>query len=1635
MISLKKKYKLFRILAAFLAVNIFTQAMFPIISYALTSGPSQPEIQSFEPVGTTEMVDLFSGDFTYNIPLFEVPGPNGGYPFNLFYNSGIGMDQEASWTGLGWNLNPGAIVRDMRGLPDEFDGDLVTREFDMRPSTTIGVGAGGNIEVFGGDAQLSLGISIYYNNYKGVGYSLEPGFSTTPAKDGITAGAGLNLSIDSQEGIGGNASLSLTNIGENSMQEFNVGVGYNSRQGLSKVSMGGSLSWEATLENDKNEPGTGNRSINGTSTLSFFSGGYSPQVAIPMRGKNLALQFKYGAAGYGLFGNGYVSGFFHTQNVKDRGTAKTSPAFGYLNYEKGTHHNSHPTFDNSLMDFNREKDGMIRKNSPNLPIPVTTPDIYSVNGQGIGGMFRAYRNDVVTLFDPKVESEFAGGSFGVDLAPGFGPHIGVNVTGNYSTSQSGKWHVGDENDTEFHNVPSRTEVPFENVYFKTYGELSSDLGNEIDFIGKEDAVRACFDKMGSGVNKKFVPNGELMRGKGSEPEPFTYDPGNISSEREPRNLNIQYIDNNQDAGMIATNPDGTRYVYKKVAKVTDHIECQFSCGSLSDVCNPITHIGTKNNKAKYDYSNTDEYYNRTKLPPHPYTYLIEEILGADYIDVTGDGPSIDDFGYWIKFNYTTQPVIYNWRVPYLGAHAIKGLNTTREDNKGSYMYGQKEIYYLTSVESKTHIANFSTSERKDARGASKEIQNNNSDVFGSTSPASMKKLDNIQLFSKDNMVKPIKTVHFKYSYKLCKGLPNNDGTADVGTGGAIVNDDGKLTLESVWFTYENNDRGRLSPYVFDYNHDQPEENPDYFTHKYDRWGNYKPVKHICTEDDHTHGTTDVPDYMVGSELPYVDQFDKNNPDFKTITDKHKAAWSLKEITLPSGALIKVDYEADDYAYVQNKQAMQMFEIASLAPGNSYEEYIKHGRWADGTSRRIYFNLEENTADASQIENYVKGIEKVYFKVFMHVRKDSDDRTDYVTGYADVSGSGMDVSSMNDEGKYTRGWIELGRPRIGTRNGSRSLAFHPFSVAAWQYIRTNQPQLAGFGPFNVDPNSNKQAARDKAKSLASAIPTIIQTFQGFNNYAYDHNWGEKVILDKSFIRLNSPDKKKIGGGARVKQIALYDNWDLATTPDEVGQEAQSVYGQVYDYNMLEGGKWISSGVATYEPMIGGDENPFRNAKEFPEVIPLKTNNNLYFELPVNESYFPGASVGYRKVTVKSLATHYENVTTDQVLPGDRYSFSIPDGIMTTGATTHEFYTAKEFPVVTDETPIDIQPFDLFIPIPLIGQISVNNLTASQGYSITLNDMHGKLRKVSNYKQDKDGKILFDKPISYVEYFYHSEVKEKNPDPANDYYVLNNKVDVLIKVGDGFSKDKRTLGQDYEFFTDMRKSRVHGASGGVKVNVDLVFIGLGFLPLVTAWPSIGSATTEVRTITTNKVIHKFGILKAIEAFKDGSKVRTEHTVYDNMTGEPVVSKVTNNFDDPIYSYTMPAFQVYEGMGHASKNAGLSFGGNLAAENLVNRTYEITLSNTAVLDHLFPGDEYIMDSFKIACVRKIASNKILVAVKHSATGLPATGLGTLNNKNFSLVRSGRRNILTAKAGNITTLGDKTQPNVGNPLPDAAP
>lgn len=1611
------KIKIYRKIALLLIVMILTEVGAPGVVYALTSGPSQPEVQSFEPVTTTEMVDLFSGDFTYNIPLFELPGPNGGYPFNLHYNSGITMDQEASWTGLGWNLNPGSITRQMRGLPDEYDGsgptgDKVTHTESMKPNVTYGFGMGNGVEIIGGDSEvgvgLSLGASIYYNSYKGVGYSADMGLSVTQQQNssGVGAGVGLNFSMDSQEGIGVNASLSMTDKHEQDKQSYSLGIGFNSHSGAS-ITAGFS-----TSEKDKKAASAGRKNQNtgfgGSSTLSFHSLGYSPNVGMPMTGKNITVQFKVGGQIQILSLSSYINGFYNSQELKYNGMPVQTPAYGYLNLHKaGT---------GSMMDFNREGEGMIRKTSPNLPIPSLTCDVYSVTAHGVAGMYRAFRNDVTRVHDPHVKSETFGGALGVEATGGLLYELGGDVSVNYSKSESGGWDNG-----IYSPVTSVSDKAFEHAYFKTYGEHTTDTLTELNHIGKERPVRVKLANLSATSTLEDL-NG-LYETTVTVP----------TNKREPRNVVVSYVNNNPKDGMFVTNADGSRYYYKK-AENTVHIECLYSSGALNSLrtafpgmnirdCGPVIPIQAEGSNPKHDYAHTNEYLKKTSMPAYAYAYLIEYIVGPDYVDVDGNGVSEKDMGYWVKFNYNepgcfpdetdyTDGITYKWRVPFAGANYIRGMHTTFEDDKGSYTYGEKKIYYLTSVQSKTHVAKFYTSRRKDARGAAAEIQNPASNTnmtmnIPGNLGAYSRKLDSVALFSKLDLAKPIKSVHFEYDYSLCNGLHNNVQTDSTS---------GKLTLKKVWFTYQKNSRGSLSPYTFEYEYPTPAsiENPTYNPVAYDRWGNYKPLP------------SDTCGFV---ENPYVTQFAPGTSAeaFKQTVDANMAVWNLKQITLPSGATINVQYEADDYAYVQNKRATQMFKIASLSssPSNPAlaDPVINHSKNAGSLFRKVYFDLEI-PIDASQINSgnskaymarYTEGLDKLYFKVYMHITDGDDNKLDYVSGYVDIEECDIDFNSQVGS-NYTRGVITMGKPRIGKKNGgSKSLPYHPFSMAAWQYIRTDNPTLTYAGSVDADPNDTESAAMSKVKSMSGGnmMGEIKTLFRGFHDYAFQHTegtntvkWGDKIVLGKSFIKLNSPDKIKYGGGCRVKKITLNDQWSSASA------EASSEYGQVYDYTIKEGDTEISSGVASYEPAIGGDENALKYAKEYVEAIPLKTNNKLFFEYPINESYYPAASVGYRKVKVRSLATYQETI-----LGGDP---NFPAGILTTGATVHEFFTAKEFPVVSSETPVDINFEDIFVPIFMIGQISSNKLTASQGYCTILNDMHGKLRKVTNYRQDAAGNIKFEVPDSYVEYLYNYETIKVDSDPNHDYCMLKNEFATLRGDKNGIADrrdgaNRRLIGQDYEFFVDSRESYVVTENGGLRINTDGIYLALAAVTIPGPWPNIGRATTRVNTMVTNKIIHKSGIQIGTIAYDGGSKVKTLTVLFDDLTGEPLLTRVTNEFDDPIFNYDIPAYFAYNEAGPAYKNMGITV--TVSGSSVVSPDYDLLIAGDELVCTTDAGNRlvYVNDNGAHNCKKLGASSN------DDFTGSGCT--------TYSVIRSGRRNLLNAKVGNIKTLGDKANSIIGDP------
>ncbi len=63
MIVNKAVYRRRKLIAAVFLLALACETFTPAVSYALTSGPAQPEMKGSEPGSASNMVDPFTGDF------------------------------------------------------------------------------------------------------------------------------------------------------------------------------------------------------------------------------------------------------------------------------------------------------------------------------------------------------------------------------------------------------------------------------------------------------------------------------------------------------------------------------------------------------------------------------------------------------------------------------------------------------------------------------------------------------------------------------------------------------------------------------------------------------------------------------------------------------------------------------------------------------------------------------------------------------------------------------------------------------------------------------------------------------------------------------------------------------------------------------------------------------------------------------------------------------------------------------------------------------------------------------------------------------------------------------------------------------------------------------------------------------------------------------------------------------------------------------------------------------------------------------------------------------------------------------------------------------------------------------------
>jgi hypothetical protein len=1623
------KRKTLKIFSIFTIFTMLFETAFPIVASALTGGPSQPEVQSFEPVGTTQMVDISSGDFNYNIPLFDLDG----YPVNISYHSGITMDQEASWVGLGWNINPGVINRNVRGIPDDFDVQKIKKEFNIKDNETFGSDAGFGVELFGLDAgaafkgSISASLGIFYNNYKGVGmeWSVNPAISfATKIKTKFTAS--LGISGNSQSGLGFDPSVGMEldskekNDNMNGVSAgFNVSAPYNSRSGLKSLNFG----YNAGVTSKHDTKGT--EGINGGSAINFATQTYTPQMSMPMSNYSFSLSGKFGAE-IVAHPYGTIKGYYSGQYLDRRSDEKES--YGYIYQQDGVGK------DDILMDFNREKDGVFTNNSTNLPLTNSTYDIYSVSGQGIGGMYRPHRGDIGILHDDHMLNQTRSGSIGLEFGFGNEFHFGVNANVNYAKSTSGAWHDGYADKLDFQTPDYSNDPLYEPAYFKNAGEKTPSDVSFYNKYGADQPVRLALDLQ----DTKNLESGFLY--KGCYEGAGTNIPINCTntvyyrkSKRDKRNQEIVTLNGDRakvygvsktinnyfknahinSAGLIlhstinydqdyragtsiaeisAYANDGSRYVYGLPAYNITQVEQSFAVNggplhfwdytltSGTDYKNGQVHynsFGGENANSTLNKNGRDNYYNGTTTPAFAHSYLLTALLSSDYVDLSGDGISDDDLGNYTQFNYTMVNSDYHWRAPYRDrmANYDEGHKSDSKDDKGHLVYGEKEVWLVNSIVSKNYIAEFTIKGRRDGFG----VQNIDGALNSSDSSYMLSK---ITIYAKKdrmlygNNAVPIKTVHFDYDYSLCRGVENN---VDNYTHSNIYYDttktNGKLTLKKIYYTYGNSNKGKFSPYEFHYN-----SNPAYFgsdSARYnlkanDRWGTFKP-------NDAT--ATTVSPHLGNAEFPYTDQDHRS-----TKADKYASAWQLVEIDLPSSGNIKIEYESDDYAYVQNMPAMQMFKVMGFGQDNSAGSITNTLYSTDFENNYVFIKLPApltgTTAVQQLHDRYIasdmdQGVDgkNLYFNCLVNL--DNKGNYEYVRGYAEIdpNAAGSSYGLVND----TIAWLKLNTVDIGDHNNFR--AVNPISRAAWQMTRLQLPQLA------FPQSQAAGSTSERITGLMGVAMDIKSFFDGFNHALRSENFGQGVYLPKCWVRLKNPNKMKLGGGSRVKRILNSDNWSNVGTGNTGA--ADFSYGKEFKYTTTEKQTdgttmTISSGVASYEPCIGNEENPWHQPVSYSTENKLSPNNAFYTETPMGESFFPGASVTYGKVTESNLSRTNVNRTA-------------------TGYTVHEFYTTKDYPTIVKSTDLKTVEHKSQGLAAIMGWDVEDLESASQGYTIELNDMNGKPKAESVYPQNAIDEKAYK---SRVEYVYKNDSAFNNNAPGKPMR-LSNAVDVINPDN---TVVQSTVGLDIDATVDMRQSHTFSFSAGLEFNTDGFFIPpiiQGVIPTII--PNFASETTDFHCAVVTKVIRRYGILQKTIAYEDGAHIITENLAYDGETGEVLLTKTQNEFEDPLYNFTYPAHWAYDGMGPAYKNSRAHF------EQVKIWTDSIVMPNGLQPKNYFsPGDLVAgTDSQFSMHVQKSNNHLFFIDLKGQRTNLHPT-----TKYSLEIIRSGRKNMQTVPIGTVTCL-----------------
>lgn len=938
-----------RIVSALLFLTLWI-GLVPHELLALTHGPHQPEYTAFEEPGGTDLVNLTTGDFSMSLPGIDVPSPEGTFSVPLAYHAGIGLEQQASWVGLGWSLNAGAITRNIDEFPDDASGEIssVTAQ-DLTgvrgwSSSLLGLGnIGWNTDIghYGSVSLLSL-----------ISYSYGPGGSSV----GI---AGVNIS--SKEVTFSPVSFSMAVISVVSM----AGGGAFSSQaqfGLDAATDIGVGALFSTLSSAAvpTAPLAGAWKYQKKTKQKFLHKEYKIWLN-QTRSENMYGLLYLGAVPYQNYTQGST-----TLSVVANGVNQNLQEFKKNSATSG-----------AATDMSYEiNDDYEEINNPSF----LAHDDFSVKASGVTGNIRPYRFDIGSVGVPRdmtyKHNRFAPIKFlntykvpflySGTLSSNYFHHVGAATTqGNVSspTPFIGISHtLGDSR--PLHNTSitynfndyifgqrlrsdlgnfstTRNVFPSSNhVEWLSNGEIKSNTTfaqtKFIDFLsatGGTSSPRYLFRNDFTFGALYTATTTASLQPSGASTFVLSVDPSFASkitpSDFLTLSLNVWNNQSEQESGASPIIAELTGVDVTVVGATTITV----NSGSLNQYIGKVVDFYITANKSPkpahgiggfsitastgityhfalpvYDYSMKSEIINKDdpnkrfiikRDPAFANTWLLTAITGSDFIDRNGDGlVGTEDWGYWVKFNYGKHRDDYEWRIP------RSGFKRDAEDKNNVYSYGKKQTYYLNSIETRSHIALFLKSDRLDGKGAGNQILLKLDEIAIVTrevynnflgAPYNLPNYSNqITNICRSSNVSGFRD-HFNrnaskrvvFTYDANYILCKNATSAGVG----------KLTLNKVSY-YGRNNQKLVPDYKFDY-----ANNPNYNSEDWDGWGFYNPGG---TSSGTTHEAS--------------------------TTDSHGSAWSMTKITTPLGSSINVSYERDTYSKIGSSN-LSLVEKSFYAGGS------------------------------------------------------------------------------------------------------------------------------------------------------------------------------------------------------------------------------------------------------------------------------------------------------------------------------------------------------------------------------------------------------------------------------------------------------------------------------------------------------------------------------------------------------------------------------------------------------------------------------------------------------------------------------------------------------------------------------